>query len=75
MFHSLDDIVLYSFAQLHKVGAVTSHPDDKIAIFFRVLLRVQQGLPTDDIELHLLAAASEVGLDEGREFPQVLGAF
>ena len=51
-----DDFVLYFFTQLNKEGAVTGHAHNEIAILFRVLLRLLQGLVIDVIKLHLCIA-------------------
>ena len=61
---AIDDVVLQRFGQRSKQRTVTRDADYQRAVFFGVLLRVEQGFPADDIELHMAALLIEVRTDQ-----------
>lgn len=50
---TVDNLRLQLLTQVGEVGAVTCHTHHQVAVFVRVLLRGQQGLPVDDIKLNV----------------------
>ena len=60
MLRSVDDLILHRLTEGHKSGAVAGYSNQQIGIVFRMPLRIKQGFPIDDIELYVLATASEM---------------
>ena len=67
-FGPFDDVVLINFVQFDKIAAPAPDAHDEIAVVFRVLLRVEQPVAVDGVDLHLVAAEVHVALDEHGAF-------
>ena len=67
---SSDDLFLMIPIKINKIVAVSGNAHEKTSVFIRIFLSLPKSLRVDDIELNMMAAEAEVGLDELRHFFQ-----
>ena len=72
LYGPLDDVVLYLFAQFHKVSRIPSHPDNDVLVLIRFFLSSQQGLVIQHIDLDVIASLGKVGPKDTLKFLKLL---
>ena len=61
-------MVLIDLVQFHEVAAPAPDPDDQIPVQLRIFLSIQQSVPVHRVDLQLVAAHIEEGLDQQSSF-------
>ena len=63
MNRTLNDLELLLSRQLNKVYGIPGDADRKLRIFFRVLHRVKEKFPANDIDVPMVPFVSEVSVE------------
>src|SRR5208283_1734319 len=59
-----NDLVLECLRNIAEVVAITSHPNNQVAIFFGIGLGGTQSFRSDHVELNMMAVHAEIRSDE-----------
>ena len=68
MFRTINNVILQISGKIAKIRAVTCYAHKEAAVVIRLFLRVQQGLPVDDIELQMPQFQIAPGADQIYDF-------
>jgi len=60
MLGAADDFILELSGTIHKIITVASHPDNQVAVFFRVFLSIAQCFSCNNIELDMVSHQPEI---------------
>ena len=75
LLRSLDNLVLELRIQVIEVVTVARDTDNEILVLLRILLRVNQSLAADDVELQVVTPHLEVGANQRRQVVNTLLAY